>query len=223
MSDCYTVRDDNGVTRFLKVVPAGGIKADALQREMNIYDKLGRAEAKHVLQVFECKRDDDGIGLLMELADGGSLAEYVEQSDQLAMDEVKAIASSVLDGLCELHALDIVHRDLKPANVFRCGGAWKVGDFGISKNLTRLITQNRTFQGHGTSGYAPPEQWSGQGAHPTADVFAFGKMVVFLCTHETDIDMLTNPRIAHLVRRCVAFDPTARATLAEIRAGLADL
>lgn len=224
MSECYTVRCRDGAIRFLKVVPVGGVNADALRREMDIYAKLERADARHVLHVYESKRSDDRVGLLMELADGGSLVQYVEQRHPLSLDDVKAIASSALDGLRELHALDIVHRDIKPQNVLRCGGAWKLGDFGISKNLAHLVAQTRTFQGHGSLGYTPPEQWDGHEAHPSADVYAFGKLLVFLCTQETDVDKVSHlPRVARLVRHCVALEPTARATLDEIRAGLAEL
>jgi serine/threonine protein kinase len=218
MSECYTVRDPGGAVRFLKVVPIGGVQAEALRRELEIYAKLTRADAEHVLRVFESPRDKDQLGLLMEHADGGTLAQHVELRYPLDTAEVKSIALSILAGLQELHALNIVHRDLKPQNVLRCAGAWKLADFGISKNLTRLVTQGRTFQQHGSSGYTAPEQWAGADAHPTADIYAFGKLLVYLCTQNTDIDRLGDRAdVAKVVRKCVEFQPNARASIDEIR------
>jgi len=169
MSECFKVRASDGAVRFLKKVPVSGIQADALRREQDVYAKLERASATNVLRVHECKRSEDYLALVTEFADGGTLEEYVESQRSLAPADAKVVALAVLAGLRELHYLQIVHRDLKPANVLRCGAQWKLGDFGISKNLARLVTQGRTFQRNGSPGYASPEQWEGRDAHPTAD------------------------------------------------------
>lgn len=217
MAACFKVRDGRGDVRFLKKVSVAGVNADALHRELEIYVKLERARAQHVLQLVEHHRDDDHLGLVMEFADGGTLAAYREQRPDLGTDDVKRIALAVAAGLGELHELGIVHRDLKPENVLRSGDAWKLADFGISKNLSRLVTLGKTFQRSGTPGYTPPEQWAGREAHPSADVYAFGKLIVFLLTNETDVDFLFDqPLWAELVRGCTRVEPEKRLTLRQI-------
>ncbi len=222
MAECFKVKDADGVLRFLKKVRVAGIiQADALRRELAIYAKLERAHAANVLQIIDQKEEGDAIALIMELADGGTLEEHREASGELAPTEAKAIALAVAAGLSELHALDIVHRDLKPGNVLRSGGNWKLADFGISKNLGRLLTAGRTFQGYGTLGYTPPEQWEGREAHPSADIYALGKLIVWLLSGQTDVDHLNNhPRWAQLVRRCTDPDPNRRPALAEVLTAL---
>lgn len=223
MAECFKVKDPGGVVRFLKKVPVAGVHGDALRRELEIYSKLERAEATHVLEIIEHKEAGDFIGLIMEL-DGGTLEEYREQHPDISPSDVKLIARDILAGLRELHALEIVHRDLKPPNVLRAGDRWKLADFGISKNLARLLTQGRTFQRHGTPGYTAPEQWDGREAHPSADIYAFGKILVFLLTGETDIDRLIDqPRWAELVRSCTDPDPSKRAALDAIERTLDQL
>jgi serine/threonine protein kinase len=121
----------------------------------------------------------------------------------------------VLDALRSLHGLDVVHRDLKPENVFRVRGRWKLGDFGIAKNVTRLVTQ-MTFKQAGTLGYAPPEQFDGAEATASADVYAFGKLLTFLVTGDTDPDKVAYPSWARLIRACTRADPEQRPELDEV-------
>ncbi len=42
----------------------------------------------------------------------------------------------------------------------------------------------------GDDGFAPPEQLDGAEAHPSADIFAFGKLLAYLTTGQTDVDQL---------------------------------
>jgi len=87
--------------------------------------------------------------------------------------------SVVLDGLVCLHENDIVHRDIKPQNILRCDDKWKIADFGISKRVNKPVTKH-TFQGAHSAPWAPPEQIEGVLAHPSADIYAFGRTMGFL-------------------------------------------
>jgi len=224
MAECFKIRDQQGQVRFLKKVPTTGLNADALLRELGIYDKLERASAAHVLRVIEHQRSDSHLGLVTEFAEGGTLDEHKEQYGDLPSEAAKSIALSVLAGLSELHSLDIVHRDLKPQNVLRAGDQWKLADFGISKNLARLFTRERTFQRQGTRGYTPPEQWEGREANPSADVYAFGKLVTWLLTGSTDIDYLfENPGWARIVRQCTNLDPDLRPSVANLKTAISEV
>lgn len=217
MSEGFKVRaTDDGAIYFLKVVPVTGNQADALRRELDAYAKLQHASGDHLLHVYGSERSDDHLGLVTEFADGGTLDDHVSKRGRLPADEAKAVALEVCAGLRELHTAGIVHRDLKPANVLRAGGRWKLGDFGISKNLSRLVTQGKTFQGYGTPEYAPPEQLVGAEAHASADVYAFGKLLAFLLTTTTDVDRIEQSSWKELVRRCAAVPSDARPSLEQI-------
>ena len=74
--------------------------------------------------------------LVLELADGGTVADYLAKtgkpwSSARARREIAALLR-VLD---ELHGASATHRDITPMNIFVCGkGTLKLGDFGIARH-----------------------------------------------------------------------------------------
>jgi serine/threonine protein kinase len=162
MAEAYVARNrETGQRVFLKRVRRNSADKAALEREVRIYEKLMRMSTAHVLRVLDFIRDDEYVALVTELADGGDLQTHVEARGNgrgLPVEEAKEIALSVATAIRELHDHDIIHRDLKPENVLLLGDCWKLADFGISKNLARMMTQ-KTFQQYGTLGYAAPEQF----------------------------------------------------------------
>jgi serine/threonine-protein kinase len=219
MSESFVARHRiSGDTVFLKrVMQSDKWDAAALERELRIYEKLQRFESNAILAVRDVSRAGGYITLVTELADGGDLADHVEEQPAgcLTPKETKAIALEVGTAIQALHESDIIHRDLKPENILRSGGAWKLTDFGIAKNLVRLQTL-QTFQMAGTPGYTAPEQFDGAEARASADIYSFGKIITFLLIGLTDADQIRFPSWRRVVQRCLARDPDQRSSLAAI-------
>ena len=78
-----------------------------------------------------------GLYIVMELLEGVTLAERLQDSQRLSDTEVILIGAGIAASLAEAHSQGIVHRDLKPSNVFlnrvRDMEVVKVLDFGIAK------------------------------------------------------------------------------------------
>ena len=100
------------------------------------------------------------------------------------------IIRQLLEGLSFIHQLGIVHRDLKPANIFIMNnGNVKIGDFGLSKDLSKESGISRLYAA-GTRFYMAPEfsniQYIGDEVeenivYPSSDMYSFGELCHHLC------------------------------------------
>jgi len=127
--------------------------------------------------------------LVMELLEGRSLADELDDRGQLTPDRASEIGASVCDVLAAAHDAGIVHRDVKPSNVFlhraKEGEHVKVIDFGIAKLIdteSELFDSGgarRTATGIlvGTPAYMAPERLNGDAYDGGADVYAVGVML----------------------------------------------
>jgi type III restriction enzyme len=220
MAECFRARDHaTGDIVFMKRVRVGTSDADALQRESDIYGRLQYRDCEHILQVRDIQRGDGYVTLITEFADGKDLKRHVEERGRpgLSPKEALPIAMEVAQGLEELHSANIVHRDLKPENVLSVRGVWKLADFGIAKNRENAAP-GKTFQQAGTLGFAPPEQFEGTQAEPSADIYSFGKLLAYLITGGTDIDRI-RPELVdwrRLAHRCAQLLAEKRPSIGEV-------
>jgi serine/threonine protein kinase len=222
------VRDGTEVA--IKRVRTEGASLDeaAIRREIDIYTRLQEIPNPHVLAVKSIFREPGSYALVTEYADGGSLWDLMgadmDEEHRKALDEstAKAIAADILDGLAALHENDIVHRDIKPQNILRCDDVWKIADFGISKLLNNPVT-GYTFQGAHTAPWAPPEQIEGAAAHPSADIYAWGRVTAFMLTGRTTKDVIAAlPKSwIDILQPCVDVLPTNRPDAVALRSQLA--
>ncbi len=197
----------------------------AIRREMDIYERLKQIPNPHLLAVRDIFRDAGRYALVTEYADGGTLWELTEGpvagGPRSAMDEatVKQISLEVLEGLCALHDNAIVHRDIKPENILRCDDTWKIADFGISKLRSSPVT-GFTMQGAHSMPWAPPEQRDGAAAHPSADIYAMGRVMAFLLSGSVKVeDYSTLPaRWWSIIKPCLSVSTDERPDSAELRA-----
>jgi hypothetical protein len=171
---------------------------------------------------------------------GPSLTDAVEDNGPLPVESVLALAAGLAEALQAIHRADLVHRDLKPSNVLLATDGPRVIDFGISLALERSM-MTATGMVMGSPGFMSPEQARGQrevGA-PT-DVFSFGAVLAFAVTGSSPFGVGPTPallyrvvnetpdltavpaRLSPLIEQCLAKDPAARPTPAEILTELSD-
>ncbi len=189
MGEVWRARDDSlGRDVALKVLPdAFSQDPERLTRFEREARVLASLNHPNIAQIYGLERTGDTRVLVMELAEGPTLAEHIG-SRGLPLDQCFAIARQIADALDEAHGKGIVHRDLKPQNIkLTPGGRVKVLDFGLAKSaedtegtkgtesLTRTLSA-KTEAGVilGTAGYMAPEQVRGEVADHRADIFAFG-------------------------------------------------
>jgi hypothetical protein len=121
----------------------------------------------HVVRLHEYIESPSGAAIVMELIDGVSLRQILAHQGGTTPEAALVVLEGSLLGLAAAHARRVVHRDYKPDNVLVDGdGASKLTDFGIA-----VRAGDRPARA-GTLAYAPPEQFAGEPASPSGDVYA---------------------------------------------------
>jgi ATP-dependent Lon protease len=224
-------RETRAIVALKKVVTTQ-VKANeaSIQREVDIYMRIQSLSSRHLLSIIEVFREEDTYALVTEYADGGSLWDLiVDENDKshrraLSPSTVKDIALQIVDGVRVLHESDIVHRDLKPQNILQCDTTWKIADFGISKFINKPVT-GYTFQGAHSMPWAPPEQIQGAQAHPTADIYSLGKIILFLLTGEPNLakDTKLDHQWEQIIMPCITVTPDERPDVFQVQRSLQEV
>ncbi|MFD5880934.1 serine/threonine-protein kinase [Streptomyces yangpuensis] len=175
--------------------------------------------------------------LATEYVAAPSLADWVHRHGPLPLPALLCLAGELTAALVTVQAAGVVHRDIKPANVLLGRDRPFLIDFGIAR-VVRDARYTQTGAVIGTPGYLAPEQATGAVASAPADVFSLAAVLVHAATGRGPFlaagEELTLPallyRIVHeeprldgvpgdlapLLRDCLAKDPAARPTAAEL-------
>jgi serine/threonine protein kinase len=149
-------------------------------REMMILEKLSHP---NIVQCYGGGRVEDQLFYAMELVEGGTLKEVLQQTGALSWREAATCGVQICDALQHAHNNGIIHRDLKPANLFlAANGDLKLGDFGIARDTKEAdITSSGLTVG--TYAYMSPEQIVGdRGISGQTDLYALGCLLFEMLT-----------------------------------------
>ncbi|MFH9746163.1 serine/threonine-protein kinase [Streptomyces anulatus] len=141
-------------------------------------DREARAAArlKHpgIITVHDRIAGPDGRPwTVMELVDGGSLADLVEAQGALPPQQVANIGRQVAAALAAAHRPGITHGDIKPANILLEEDRVILTDFGIAV-LEGDATLTATGMIMGTPAFMAPEQIRGLPATAESDLWSLG-------------------------------------------------
>ena len=125
--------------------------------------------------------------IVMELVEGKTLRELLNEQRTLDPDEAARITAAVLAALEYAHERGLVHRDIKPANVMVTeAGAVKVMDFGIARAIAdTAATMTQTQAVMGTARYLSPEQAQGLDVDGRSDLYSVGCLLYELLAGRT--------------------------------------
>ncbi|WP_307621994.1 serine/threonine-protein kinase [Streptomyces sp. V3I7] len=151
-------------------------------RERTLREARAVAQVRHphIVVVHDVVEDDERLYMVMELVDGGSLAERIAAHGPVGADETARIGIALLNALRTAHAAGVLHRDIKPENVLIESGTERVvlTDFGIARfDGATTLTESGSFVG--SPEYTAPERMSGAACGPASDLWSLGAL---LCT-----------------------------------------
>jgi outer membrane protein assembly factor BamB len=239
MGEVYLGRDGGGRLAAVKVIHDGhsadpGFRA-RFAREVGIAKKVRLAWSAAVV---DADPDAPTPWLATEYVAGPSLAALVTATGPLSEPSAGAFASMLATALTELHELDVVHRDLQPSNVLIADDGPRLIDFGIAR-AADASSLTQTGMVLGAPGYMSPEQALGVDSGPPSDVFSLAAVAVYAATGSGPFGASASPvamlrrivdeqpdlravpdRLRQELEPCLAKDPAARPTAADLAARL---
>ena len=153
----------------------------ARQRFANEIKTSSRLQHPNVVTVFDGGLQTDVPFIAMELVEGRTLQQILEERGQLPPDEALRILRPVAAAIDYAHRRKVIHRDLKPGNILvTADGQAKVSDFGTAKALDATGVATTTLIG--TPSHMAPEYIVGEAIDGRVDVFALGVVSYQLLT-----------------------------------------
>jgi eukaryotic-like serine/threonine-protein kinase len=131
----------------------------------------------NIVALYDYGDKDNRYFIVMELIEGRSLSEVLDEDGALMPERAAEIARDTALGLGRAHEAGIVHRDIKPHNIMITNnGQTKVTDFGIARALggDAEATMTQTGMVIGTAAYLSPEQAQGNPVDARSDVYSLG-------------------------------------------------
>ena len=161
----------------IKAISKASVGPDDLKHIMQRFrheaQAVGRLVHPRIVQIYDYGEDDEVAYIVMELVNGKTLAQHLQQEVSYEIREVGAIIRQLLDGLEHAHVAGVVHRDIKPSNILiNNDGRIKISDFGIARLESSQLTQIGDVLG--TPHYMAPEQFLGLEVDALADLFSVG-------------------------------------------------
>ena len=142
-------------------------------------ETVGQLEHPNMVRAYDALEYEGYLFLVMELLAGVSLQSLVSKRRFLNIDEVLDVMIGVSDAILHLHRNGYLHLDIKPANIMLLeDGRTKLIDYGLA------VRQDSVSSGgglhFGTVGYISPEQQSSGIVDERSDIYAAGKLFLFL-------------------------------------------
>ena len=152
---------------------------------------LARFEHPNIVRVLRYFEANRTAYMVMDYERGEPLKTVLQHNPQPPEQLLKELARPLLDGLAVVHAGGFLHRDIKPDNiVVRASGQPVLIDFGAARNAIGGTTRSLTAVL--TPGYAPLEQYSGEGKQgPWTDLYAFAGVLYRAVTNHAPPDAVS--------------------------------
>jgi len=142
---------------------------------------VARLKHPNILNVFDFGQEHGITYLVLELVEGGTLAERLGRP--MDLEDVVRILRPIASALDHAHAQGILHRDIKPSNILiHRDGTPVLADFGLAKMADSVRRLTATGMVLGTPEYMSPEQSSGEAIGPASDRYSFAVVAYEMLT-----------------------------------------
>lgn len=229
-----------GRTVAVKMLDGRSLEDDQSKARLRAEAKiLARLNHPRIASVYDFGLVDGIPYLVMELVDGQTLSALMARPEGVPWPLAVEICGQVAEALDAAHERGLVHRDVSPSNVLWTRSGVKVIDFGLCASAGDPEETDNLL---GTPAYMAPERIEGEPVSPASDVYALGVVLYRALTNrlpwpaESVLQLLGAHRkqpplpmtvsglpaaVAAICERCLAKDPAARPSAAEVASELA--
>ena len=149
----------------------------------------------NIVNVYDVSHSDNVDYIVMELIEGITLKQYMEQKGVLNWREALHFSTQIAKALEHAHSRGIIHRDIKPHNIMVLkDGSVKVADFGIARVSSAQSTLTR--EALGSVHYISPEQAKGGRIDYRSDLYSLGVVMYEMLTGHPPYDGETPVSVA---------------------------
>jgi hypothetical protein len=165
-----------------------------LERFLQEARTLGKFSHPNIVRVLRYFEANATAYVVMDYEQGDPLKTVLQLDPQPPESKLKGWLALLLEGLDAVHATGFLHRDIKPDNIFiRADGKPVLIDFGAARQA--MGGQTKSLTSILTPGYAPLEQYSGEGKQgPWTDLYAMGGVLYRAVTDKNPPDAVARIR-----------------------------
>ena len=207
MGVVYLARDislDRAVA--VKLLPPA-LAAVPTLRERFLREARTAARLAHpnIVPIHSVEEHGEFVLFVMGYVEGETLGQRIARAGPLSSSDASRILQEVAWALAYAHQHGVIHRDIKPDNILldRATGRALVSDFGIAQ-VADSAGSSGAGEVAGTVRYMSPEQIAGGALDGRSDLYSLG--VTALMALQPNVPA----RLAPIVERCLAPDPSAR-------------
>src|SRR5579859_4028684 len=166
----------------IKVLPEFFAEDDAYRERVSEEARsIARLKHPNILDVFDFGQEDGITYLVLELIEGGTLADRL--GHPMDLQEVMQILQPIARALDYAHAHGVLHRDIKPSNILiHEDGTPVLADFGLAKMASSARRITASGMVIGTPEYMSPELSSGEAVGPASDLYALAVVAYEMLT-----------------------------------------
>ncbi|MDF9751767.1 serine/threonine-protein kinase [Arthrobacter sp. ES3-54] len=177
---------------------------EAMRREVRILSAL---DHDHLLRAHTVQRlrgprpgpdDKEALGLVLDYAPGGSVADLVTGRGRLGAGETVTVLTPIAQALQYLHSHGFTHGDVSPGNVlFTAHGKPLLADVGVA----RMVGDAGAAHAAGTEGFSDPAPVDAvrAGLQPECDVYSLAALGWYCLTGQAPVPGAGRPPLPLLV------------------------
>ncbi|NEP81899.1 MAG: serine/threonine-protein kinase PknK [Okeania sp. SIO3B3] len=159
--DTVTDTLHEGQSVILKFLNREYPSTEEIRRYKQEYRLTSQLESPSIIKAYSLEEWHRSYVIILEDFGGISLKQWLQERQELSVEEFLFLAIAMTESLGEIHKLHIIHKDINPSNIIFNPETkeLKIIDFGIATQLSR---ENPTLKNpnllEGTLAYMSPEQ-----------------------------------------------------------------